>query len=673
MTACTRRCHGSVYFVIGLCEGTLFIAIVTAEARNGSSIPLSQLSGAALLLGGQQSAAASAGERRSISMKHSSQASRLLAVSWIAASANLGCSDGSSATTGTLALGADEGRASVTKGWASVWPGDEKRTTNGGGAADAAHIYTVKNRAELVRALYPDAVLADDGSFSSENGADPTAKIIYVQGTISLSTNAAGKELTREDYACDGYDFAAFKAAYEPREWNKQPLVSNRPPAIPVCPGSQEELRRCSGRRQRAVVELKVGSNTSLLGLGSDAKIVHGGLVIGGTGTVPRPASPASAPVVIDAALAAACGIELPPATEPAPAATTPAPSAGLTPVAENVIVRNITFEDAFDMFPAWDPTDSYSTPPEVADPAGLYPQCQAAYDAATDNGPHQCPGGRWNSEYDNLRVQSASHVWIDHCTFSDGDRESQSALSVWEAPYDGHSNRMETHDGELDVNGYGDFVTVSSNVFLNHDKVMLLGSSDTVRDTNGWGALNITIDHNRFINCGQRLPRVRFGKVHVYSNYVEGDLSPAIDVREDFAKPWPAHPMGSGIGIGHLAKVYSENNVYALTAYPGDAAPSEQDVVTPQHKATPTEGTTPDVNESTYFFDAGSLLNGKSTKLMDAAQEQAAERKLPELLSTDAVWKPADSYKYTSAAGKDVKSLLEATSGAGKLQLSRR
>ena len=608
-------------------------------------------------------------------MKQSFRSSGLSIILWFAASGSLGCSDDPSTTTTTLSLAADEGMASATKGWASVWPAGEQRTTNGGAKADAAHVYTVKNRTELVRALYPDAVLADDGSFTSESGADPTPKIIYVQGTISLSTNAAGKELTLEDYACDGYDFAAFKAAYEPRQWNKQALVSNRPPAIPACPGSQEELRRCSGRRQRAVVELKVGSNTSLLGLGSDAKIVHGGLVIGGTGTVPRPASPTSTPVVVDAALAAACGIAVPPAPamEPAAPAAMPPPSAGLTPVAENVIVRNITFEDAFDMFPAWDPTDSYSTPPAVADPAGLYPKCQGVYDAATDNGPHQCPGGRWNSEYDNLRIQSASHVWIDHCTFSDGDRESQSALSVWEAPYDAHSNRLETHDGQLDVNGYGDFITISSNIFMNHDKVMLIGSSDTVRDTNGWGALSVTIDHNRFIHCGQRLPRVRFGKVHVYSNYVEGDLSPAIDVREDLAKPWPAHPMGSGIGIGHLAKVYSENNVYALTAYPGDAAPSEQDVVAPQHRATPTEGTTPDVNESTYFFDAGSVLNGAPTKLMETAQQQAAERNLPELLSTDAVWTPSTSYKYTAAAAKDVKSLLAATSGAGKLRLGPR
>lgn len=614
-------------------------------------------------------------------MKPTFKSDPLFAVVLAVVSGSLGCSeDTSSPATPTPPSGLEGARAaivgatSVAKGWASVWPEDAKRTTNGGGAADAAHVFTVKTRTEFVRALYPDAVLADDGTFTSEKGADPTPKIIQVQGTISLSTNTAGEELTVEDYACEGYDFEAYKLAYQPREWNKQPLVSNRPPAIPFCPGSQEELRRCSGRRQRAVVEIKVGSNTTLLGLGNDAKIVHGGLVIGGTGTVPRPAAPTGAATVVDAALAAACGIPLPappaapPPADPAPAAP-PAPSAGLTPVAENVIIRNITFEDAFDMFPAWDPTDSYGTPPEAANPAGLYPQCQAAYDAATDNGPHQCPGGRWNSEYDNLRVQSASHVWIDHCTFSDGERESQSALSVWAAPYDIHANRLETHDGLLDVNGSGDFITVSSNVFMNHDKVMLIGSSDTVRDTNGWGALNVTIDHNKFINVGQRLPRVRFGKVHVYSNYVEGGLGPSVDTREDFAKEWPAHPLGSGIGIGHLAKVYSESNVFVLTAYPGDAAPSEQDVVLPQHRATPTEGTTPDVNESTYFFDAGSLLNGKATKLMDAAQAQAMTRNLPALLSTDAVWKPADSYKYTVAAAGTVKSLVNYTSGAGKLR----
>lgn len=554
--------------------------------------------------------------------------------------------------------------APAAHGWAQVWPGDSGRVTNGGGGADAAHTYTVTSRTELVRALYPDAVIAEDGTFSSANGADPTPKLIYVRGTISLSSNAAGRELTLEDYACEGYDFEAFKAAYSPNEWNTV-LIDGAPREILPCPGTQEELRRCSVRRQRAVVELKVGSNTSILGLGSDAKISHGGLVIGGS--VPSAAPPPPViPAPLDPELADACGIELPPQPAPAEGAA-PAPAPGLVPTAENVIVRNITFEDAFDMFPAWTPDDSYSEPPDVADPEGLYPLCQAVYDAASNAGPQQCPGGRWNSEYDNLRVQNAVHVWIDHCTFSDGERGLQA--SVWPAPYDQYAIRLQPHDGALDINGYSDFVTVSRSVFRNHDKVMLIGGSDTVRENNGWGALSVTVHHNQFISVGQRLPRVRFGKVHVFSNYIQGSLPPEIDSAADReSKPLPPYPLGSGLAIGHLAKVYSENNVYELEGYPGDEEATDLDAVQVAHRATPTEGTTPDVNEQTYFFDSGSLLNGEAADLMAAAQQRATTSNRPELLPTDSVWKPSDSYAYGLTDAEDVKADLGRTAGAGKI-----
>jgi pectate lyase len=594
-----------------------------------------------------------------------------------AASLGVGCSDDGaspSAMPATTPPGADGDydlevdARQVAHGWANVWSGDAGRVTNGGADADADHVYTVTNRTELVRALYPDALIADDGTFTSENGADTTPKIIYVQGRISLSTNAAGEELTLEDYACAGYDFEAFEAAYAPSEWNKV-LVDGDLREIPPCPGSQEELRRCSVRRQRAVVEVKVGSNTSIFGLGDDAKIVHGGIVIGGS--VPSGAPPQTGTAPLDPALAEACGIELPPEAEPAEeAAPTPAPDPApeLVPIAENVIVRNLTFEDAFDMFPAWDPADSYSSPPDVADPESLYPLCQSSYDAATDAGPQQCPGGRWNSEYDTLRVQNATHVWIDQSTFNDGDRETQSMLSIWEAPYDQYANRVQPHDGALDIVGYSDFVTVSRNVFRNHDKVMLIGGSDTVRPTNGWGALSVTVHHNQFINCGQRLPRVRFGKVHVYSNYIEGALQPQITSPEDRAnKPMPAYPMGSALAVGHSAKVYSENNAYQITGYPGDPAPSDFDVVQTRHRATPTEGTTPDVNQQTYFFDSGSLLNGAATDLMAAVEQQAADNEAPEVLPTTDIWKPSDAYAYVPTAAANVKNGV-ATSGAGHL-----
>jgi pectate lyase len=571
-------------------------------------------------------------------------------------------------------------------GWASVWPGDDDGITNGGGNADAGHIFTVTNRTELVRALYPDAVIADDGTFTSEDGADPTPKIIYVRGTISLSTNAAGDELTLEDYACDGYDFEAYKAAYDPKEWNKQPLVAGDPPAIQPCPGSQEELRQCSSNRQALVVQLRVGSNTTLLGVGADAKIVHG-MVLIGAGSFPPgrrlpPAPPSGAPEPIDPELAAACGIELPPAPEPEPEpdpvtepAPTPAPApapAPSPPFVENVIVRNITFEDAYDLFPSWDPADSYATGPEVADPEDvLYPQCQATYDAATDNGPHQCRGGRWNSRYDNVQVQNASHVWIDHSTFNDGDRETQSIPSVWAFPYDDHVNAVQPHDGLLDIVNASDFVTVSYSSFQNHDKTTLIGGSDTVTERNGWGALSVTVHHNQYINVGQRTPRVRFGKAHVYSNFVQGSLNPAITVPADRAKPSPAYPMDSAMAAGHLAKLYSENNAFEITGYPGDPPPTALDIISTAHRATPTEGDGLDVNQSTYFFDSGSTLNGAPTDLNAAAQESAASGDRPALLSTETIWTPSASYEYQVTPAEDVKQHLEANAGVGVIQVS--
>ncbi len=61
------------------------------------------------------------------------------------------------------------------------------------------------------------------------------------------------------------------------------------------------------------------------------------------------------------------------------------------------------------------------------------------------------------------------------------------------------------------------DYVTVSWNMFATHDKVMLIGNSDSA--TEDREHLRVTLHHNLFDDTGQRTPRVRFGKVHVYNN----------------------------------------------------------------------------------------------------------------------------------------------------------
>lgn len=521
------------------------------------------------------------------------------------------------AVTKPSSLGAD--------GWASYYA-TGTGTTNGGANADSLHTYTVSNRNELLKALQPDVVIAADGSYTSVKGVDATPKIIYVKGTISLNTNAAGVELTEADYACPGYTLDAYIAAYSPNTWNKKALTGSTPKP-PAPSGTVESARLCSSQAQAKVVKLAIGSNTSLLGLGNDAKIVHGALSIG-DGT-------------------------------------------------DNVVIRNITFEDAFDMFPKWDPTDSYNAdanynyvqPPAVADPTALYPKCQFAYDAATDNGPHQCPGGRWNSNYKNIGLSGGTHVWIDHCTFSDGDRETYTFPSVWSAPYIGHEYDIEHHDGLIDITLKSDFITLSYNRIAHHQKTHLIGSSDSVSANNGWGALSVTLHHNFYDNAGERMPRVRMGKVHFYNNYSIGVFTPSLSTPPNYGLSNPKdpdRPWVYGIGIGHLAKIYSENNVYDIGARSGDAAPDESAMYFLWHKADPTSGLA--IGEHTYFYDAGTTLNGKAVDLLTHANAASAAKGKPVLVSTDTYWKPSSNYSYKLDPTSTLKASVIANAGAGKL-----
>ena len=75
-----------------------------------------------------------------------------------------------------------------------------------------------------------------------------------------------------------------------------------------------------------------------------------------------------------------------------------------------------------------------------------------------------------------------------------------------------------QVHDGLVDVTNESDLVTISWNRFSDHDKTMLVGSSDGA--TADRGKLRITLHHNLFEDLGQRVPRVRYGQVHVYNNH---------------------------------------------------------------------------------------------------------------------------------------------------------
>jgi len=101
----------------------------------------------------------------------------------------------------------------------------------------------------------------------------------------------------------------------------------------------------------------------------------------------------------------------------------------------------------------------------------------------------------------DLIAVQASDHVWIDHNEL-----------------FNDTSHGKDFYDGMIDLTHAADFVTVSWNNLHDHFKGSLVGHSDSnaAEDT---GHLRITYSHNWFNNVGSRLPRVRFGTVHVYNN----------------------------------------------------------------------------------------------------------------------------------------------------------
>ena len=95
------------------------------------------------------------------------------------------------------------------------------------------------------------------------------------------------------------------------------------------------------------------------------------------------------------------------------------------------------------------------------------------------------------------------NHIWIHHCDFS-------SDLD--------HGN--DYYDGLIDIKNGAEYITVSWNKFHNHWKGCLMGSSDNESARELDSKMTVTYHHNSFIDVVSRMPRVRFGKAHVYNNY---------------------------------------------------------------------------------------------------------------------------------------------------------
>jgi len=210
-------------------------------------------------------------------------------------------------------------------------------------------------------------------------------------------------------------------------------------------------------------------------------------------------------------------------------------------------------------------------------------------------------------TEIDAITIENSEHVWIDHNYFSD---EPWIAADVPTG-----SNR---HDGLIDIKRGSNWITVSNNIFTNHNKTILVGHSDS-NEEQDMGKLKVTFAYNWFKGTEQRNPRVRFGEVHVLNNLYT-DIS------------------SYGIGVGVSAQVIAEENVFINTkrawGHP-DGPPSPM----------------------------GYLLN-QNNLLINSGYDSDHSGKYQEVPSYGINWTPTDYYRLSSIPVNNVEEYVRTNAG---------
>ncbi|MBF4505654.1 pectate lyase [Flavobacterium sp. JLP] len=124
-------------------------------------------------------------------------------------------------------------------------------------------------------------------------------------------------------------------------------------------------------------------------------------------------------------------------------------------------------------------------------------------------------PGAYDTDGWDNAILDECTNVWVDHCEFRDGV------------------------DGNFDIKNKSDYISVTYSKFHylkppkaggsggsdDHRYSNLIGSSDGA--TGDRGKLRITFARCWWApGCKERMPRVRFGQVHLINNYFNSTVS---------------------------------------------------------------------------------------------------------------------------------------------------
>lgn len=174
-------------------------------------------------------------------------------------------------------------------GWAAQYPDPNDATKllppTGGEGAPATNIYVVTTRQELKDAL------ANKGSPTFATNASAAAlepKIVYIKGTIYGTDLGNGQFATEASYVasvpsnnkCSQWNFEAyvksFDTAYKANLQTRATGGDTAASAELTLINNQGSARTSCANVQKAQIQFSVPSNTTILGVGSDARIIDG-------------------------------------------------------------------------------------------------------------------------------------------------------------------------------------------------------------------------------------------------------------------------------------------------------------------------------------------------------------------------------------------------------------
>ncbi|GBG75543.1 hypothetical protein CBR_g20174 [Chara braunii] len=148
-------------------------------------------------------------------------------------------------------------------------------------------------------------------------------------------------------------------------------------------------------------------------------------------------------------------------------------------------------------------------------------------------------------TDMDAIHVEGSQHVWVNHLSLS------------------------ESADGLADFTHQSTDVTISNCKLTNHDKGVLLGHDDSkVEDRD----MRVTVSHNWFgPGLRQRMPRGRFGIIHVFNNLYSKWEIYALGGSAGFMSEGNYFDAGSSKGVTKLIGVGDVLNTAVFMSY-GDA-----------------------------------------------------------------------------------------------------